>query len=234
MPHTLFFLFRVQGILVPFITECFIGLRRRRFACSFAGVWCSRDSVFVYCTLGGSALLPCTNQLFPDCSLIRWTFYKGGDMYIEDVSAGSDQLSRVSVTSNCSLHLRDLRVDDVGSYSCSNKPNVFTNVYLSLLTITSPSKVTDLQPGGNLSLTCTLFTYYDAGSCRSYSSAFNLSWVAEDGTGLPKGSRLSGISRPLTYLVRKIPFAGETEVISEYVCVLLSKKILLFSLWFHV
>lgn len=181
------------------MVKCFIGLRWWWCVSLLAGVRCSKDSVFVYSRLGGSALLPCTNLVSSDCSLVYWTFYKGGDRYIEEVSAGqvrlgSDKSSRMSITSNCSLHLRDLRVDDVGSYSCLSKTKGVTDVYLSLITITSLSKLTDLQPGGNLSLSCILFTYYDAGSCKSYSSVFTLSWMAEDGTGLTSNSRLSVFS----------------------------------------
>ncbi|KAF3693366.1 hypothetical protein EXN66_Car009042 [Channa argus] len=159
------------------------------------GVWSDKNSVFVYNTLGGSAILPCTNLVSQDCSLISWTFYKGGKVRYRDVvtngqvRADSDTYSRLSLTSNCSLYLRDLRIDDAASYVCKKQKDSITDVYLSLLTITSPSQITDLQPGGNLSLSCILSTYYDAGSCKSYSSVFNLSWVAEDGTTLPTDSR---------------------------------------------
>ncbi|XP_073346263.1 uncharacterized protein [Pagrus major] len=167
------------------------------------GVMCKKDSVFVYSRLGGDTLLPCAGLVSnPDCSLVSWTFFKGGQVrFTEEVSRGkvrmdSDKSSRLSVTSNCSLTLRDLRVDDAGSYVCLQDGKSVTDVYLSLLTITSQSTITDLQPGGNLALNCVLFTYYDAGSCRSYSSVFNLSWAAADGTTLqPEDSRYELIGR---------------------------------------
>ncbi|XP_044058299.1 uncharacterized protein LOC122878877 isoform X2 [Siniperca chuatsi] len=115
------------------------------------GVRCVKDAVFVYSRLGGDTLLPCSNLVSPDCSLIFWTFYKGGQVrYTEEVRGG--------------------------------------------------------QPGGTLALSCILFTYYDAGSCRSYSSVFNLSWVAGDGTKLPKDSRdeLIGHTRCNITLVTKL------------------------------
>ncbi|KAK2846520.1 hypothetical protein Q5P01_009519 [Channa striata] len=158
-------------------------------------VWCKKDSIFLYSRLGEVALLPCTNLVSHDCSLISWTFYKGGKVrYTDEVTGGqvradSDKSSRMSLTSNCSLHLRDLRIDDAGSYVCKKQTDPITDVYLSLLTVTSTSRFTDLQPGGNLTLSCILFTYYDAGSCKSYSSMFNLSWVAEDGSAIPAGGR---------------------------------------------
>ncbi|GAA6232301.1 uncharacterized protein LOC108888991 [Lates japonicus] len=162
------------------------------------GVWCKNDAVFMYSKPGGAALLPCTNVDSTDCSLISWTFWspgKGGQVrYTYEVSGGkvsvtSDKSSRMSITSNCSLHLRDLKAEDAGSYVCLKAGSRTTDVYLSLLAITSFSKITDLQPGGNLTMSCILFTYYDAGSCKSYNSAFSLSWATEDGTVLPEESR---------------------------------------------
>ncbi|XP_031160370.1 uncharacterized protein LOC116053400 [Sander lucioperca] len=158
------------------------------------GVRC-KEAVFVYSRLGGDALLPCVNQVSSDCSQISWTFYKGGLVrYTEEVSGGrvsadSDKAGRMSIEPNCSLSLRGLIVEDAGSYVCQQHGKAIADVYLSLLTITSVSTITDLQPGGNLTLSCILFTYYDVGSCKSYSSTFNLSWVAEDGTMLPKDTR---------------------------------------------
>ncbi|XP_040903278.1 uncharacterized protein LOC121187860 isoform X2 [Toxotes jaculatrix] len=179
------------------------------------GVWCKKQAVFVYSRLGGAVLLPCSDLVSPDCSLISWTFWspgKGGQVqYTQEVSRGqvstdSDKSSRMSVTSNCSLHLRDLRVSDAGSYVCLKNGKSITDVYLSLLTISALSKITDLQPGGNLILSCILLTYYDAGSCKSYSSVFSLSWATEDGSVLPGESRyeLIGHTRCNITLVTKL------------------------------
>lgn len=159
------------------------------------GARCKKD-VFVYSTVGGDVLLPC--MVSSDCSAISWTFFnKGTDVrFVHEVvngkvTADSDKSSRMTFTSNCSISLRNLRVRDAGSYVCLRNDQPVTDVYLSLLTISSFSTFTDLQPGGILSLTCTFFTYYDAGSCKSYSkSVFGLSWVDEDGRKLPNNSRL--------------------------------------------
>ncbi|XP_059187704.1 uncharacterized protein LOC131970347 [Centropristis striata] len=164
------------------------------------GVSCKKNAVFVYSRLGGDAVLPCINPESPDCSRITWTFYKGGRVrYTEEVINGevrssSDKASRMALTSNCSLSLQSLMVDDAGSYVCKKQDAAITDVYLSLLSVTSPSSITDLQPGGNLSLSCILFTYYDVGSCKSYSNTFNLSWTAEDGSTLPTHTRNEHIS----------------------------------------
>lgn len=176
----------------------------------FPGLSVKKQSVFVYSRLGGVTLLPCTGlPSNPDCSLISWTFFKGGHVrYTEEVSGGevrmdSDKSSRLSITSNCSLTIRDLRVDDAGSYVCLQGVNSVTDVYLSILTITSQSTISDLQPGGNLTLNCILFTYYDVGSCRSYSSMFNLSWAAADGTLLqPEDNRCSDYFFIIYFIIR--------------------------------
>ncbi|KAA8579377.1 hypothetical protein FQN60_016807, partial [Etheostoma spectabile] len=171
-------------------------------------VRCVKEAVFVYSRLGGVALLPCVHQVSSDCSQISWTFYKGGQVrYTEEVRGGqvspdSDKAGRMSVEPNCSLSLRGLTVEDAGSYVCLTHGKPIADVYLSLLTVTSVSSVTDLQPGGNLILSCVLFTYYDIGSCKSYSSAFNLSWVNAAGN-----SRAEFLDFTSTFLFQDPPTA---------------------------
>ncbi|KAM9317863.1 uncharacterized protein KZ484_022291 [Pholidichthys leucotaenia] len=155
----------------------------------FTGVR-SDPGVFVYYNLGGSALLPCSSlpSSFSSCSSVSWTFYRGGQVIFTWVVEGgqvrtdTDKYGRLSVTSSCSIRIRDLREEDAGSYVCRVEKHSDANVYLSLLSISSDSSVMELRPGGTLLLTCILFTYYDAGSCKnSYSSSiFHLSWTGED------------------------------------------------------
>lgn len=139
-------------------------------------------------------LLPCADLLLSDCSSISWTFFTsdGSWNFVEigksHVGAESHESNRISITSNCSLRLRGLREENAGSYSCCRNGSTVVAYYLSVLTISSASSVTSLQPGGNLSLSCVLFTYFDAGNCRT-SSMFNLSWVSEDGAALATDNR---------------------------------------------
>ncbi|XP_027900356.1 uncharacterized protein LOC114161335 [Xiphophorus couchianus] len=156
------------------------------------GVRSVKDSVFVYSRIGDAALLPCTRPISAGCSSITWTFFRGGLVrYSEEVTGGrvnrdSDKSSRTTVTSNCSLVLSDLTVGDAGSYVCLESKEAVTDVYLSLLSVRSGSPITELRPGGNLFLTCILFTYYDAGSCKPYSNVFRVNWLNEDGEQLPR------------------------------------------------
>uniref|UniRef100_A0A8C2X271 Ig-like domain-containing protein n=1 Tax=Cyclopterus lumpus TaxID=8103 RepID=A0A8C2X271_CYCLU len=129
---------------------------------------CSQDTVMLYSTIGGDALLPCISPVPLNCASITWTFYQQGPWrYTEEVSEGrvkadSDKSGRLAIAPNCSLALRGLVVDDVGSYNCMAHGQSITAVYVSLLGVTSPSAVTELQPGGRLALSCILFTYYDS------------------------------------------------------------------------
>lgn len=170
--------------------------RRTLTGVSVSGVKCKEDAVFVYSRIGGDLLLPCSGLLLPDCSTspVSWTFFRSsGSFHPEEIGrdlteAGSHGAGRVSITWNCSVSLRGLQAEDAGSYACLRNRSSVVTFYLSLLTITSPSTITSLQPGGQLSLSCVLFTYFDAGNCRSY-SMFNLSWVSGDGATLPTDNR---------------------------------------------
>ncbi|XP_054884605.1 uncharacterized protein LOC129359181 [Poeciliopsis prolifica] len=159
------------------------------------GVRSVKDSMFVYSRIGAVALLPCTKPAPAGCSSITWTFFRGGLVrYSQEVTGGrvnpdSDKSSRTTVTSNCSLALSDLTVEDAGSYVCLENKEAVTDVYLSLLSVSSGSPITELRPGGNLFLTCILFTYYDAGSCKPYSNVFRVNWLDEDGKRLPGDDR---------------------------------------------
>ncbi|CAK6981535.1 Hypothetical predicted protein [Scomber scombrus] len=173
-------------------------------------VSCKEDTLFVYRRIGGEAILPCTNLESPVCSSVSWKLYKGGHVtYTTEVNKGevnkdSDKSSRMSLTSNCSLNLRDLKFKDAGNYICMLHEQCTTNVYLSILAITTSSSISDLQPGGNLSLNCILLSYYDAGSCKAYSKVFTLSWTAEDGSQLTDNSRATDQNRCNVTLVTEL------------------------------
>ncbi|XP_034384744.1 uncharacterized protein kctd14 isoform X2 [Cyclopterus lumpus] len=173
-------------------------------------VRCSQDTVMLYSTIGGDALLPCISPVPLNCASITWTFYQQGPWrYTEEVSEGrvkadSDKSGRLAIAPNCSLALRGLVVDDVGSYNCMAHGQSITAVYVSLLGVTSPSAVTELQPGGRLALSCILFTYYDALLCVPHATEFNLTWAAEDGAVLRNDTRhelISGTSCNITLVI---------------------------------
>ncbi|XP_054456311.1 uncharacterized protein LOC129092387 isoform X2 [Anoplopoma fimbria] len=156
---------------------------------------CRENTVLLYSRLGSDILLPCISSVSLDCSLITWTFYQGGQVrYSEEViggqvKAGTDKSSRLYIMPNCSLTLRNLVVHDAGSYNCLKEGQSITAAYVSLLTISSPSAITELQFGGRLALSCILFTYFNVGLCMRHSNTFNLNWAAEDGAVLGNDTR---------------------------------------------
>ncbi|XP_061576444.1 uncharacterized protein LOC133442462 [Cololabis saira] len=161
------------------------------------GVSCAKESLFVYSHRGGDALLPCPAAP-PGCSSITWSFFKGGEVqYSREVEAGavrpeSDRFGRMFLTSDCSLRMRGLQLDDAGSYACERLQERVADVYLSLLDISSDSGVAELRPGGSLVLCCLLFTYYDPGTCASsVARGFQLRWLAEDGAPLRNDNRFT-------------------------------------------
>ncbi|XP_056297343.1 uncharacterized protein LOC130210869 [Pseudoliparis swirei] len=174
-----------------------------------AVVRCSQEAVLLYSRIGGEALLQCISVVPLSCSSITWTFYQSDPgRYTEEVSEGrvradSNKSSRLAIAPNCSLALRDLVVDDAGSYVCMERGQSITTVYVSLLGVTSHSAVTELQPGGRLALSCILFTHYDALFCMRHSTEFDLTWAAEDGAVLRNDTRhklISGTSCNITLL----------------------------------
>ncbi|XP_008307705.2 uncharacterized protein LOC103378310 [Cynoglossus semilaevis] len=156
------------------------------------GVCCERDAVFIFSAVGSDVLLPCSPPEGPGCSQVSWTFF-GGRIHSYEVRDGQlsgKKASRMSLLSNCSLVFRDLMLEDVGTYTCLTKTKSTSNVFLSLLSMTSVSQISELRPSGTLVLSCVLFTYYDAGNCaRNHSRNFRLYWAMEDGAELPADDR---------------------------------------------
>ena len=79
----------------------------------------------MFSRVGDNVSLPCNNVVYPNCSSTTW-IYNGNRTAIELVGLGKvkqqQQLiniaDRLSVASNCSLHVSDVRAEDVGLYIC--------------------------------------------------------------------------------------------------------------------
>lgn len=82
-----------------------------------------------------------------------------GKVSEDTVRAEADNLSQMSITSNYSISLRVLRVNEARSYVCRKDGNTINKIYLSLAKITSLSIIISLQLGGKLILICILFIY---------------------------------------------------------------------------
>uniref|UniRef100_A0A8C7DY59 Uncharacterized LOC109879219 n=1 Tax=Oncorhynchus kisutch TaxID=8019 RepID=A0A8C7DY59_ONCKI len=151
------------------------------------------ETLSMFSRVGDNVSLPCNNVVYPNCSSTTW-IYTVNRTAIELVGLGKvkkqQQLNniadRLSVASNCSLHVSDVRAEDVGLYTCQQflaktgpKHGGDAPVHLFVLTLFSTTPVTDLKPNVNMTLRCSLLTCKQHGTCRS---RFSLSWDPKTGT----------------------------------------------------
>ncbi|XP_024000607.2 uncharacterized protein [Salvelinus sp. IW2-2015] len=144
---------------------------------------------------GDDVSLPCNNVVYPDCSSTIWIYDRDGTA-IELVSLGkvieqpqlNNMADRLSLGSDCSLHVSDVRAEDAGFYTCRQylpetgpQHGEDAHVLLSVLTISSTPPVTDLKSNVDMTLRCSLLTYEGHGRCNS---GVSLSWVPETGTNV--------------------------------------------------
>ncbi|XP_071268385.1 uncharacterized protein [Salvelinus alpinus] len=106
----------------------------------------------------------------------------------ETMFSRSSMADRLSVGSECSLNVSDVRAEDAGLYICQQfltetgpQQGEDAHVLLSVLTISSTPPVTDLKPNVNMTLRCSLLTYKGHGRCNS---GVSLSWVPKTGTNV--------------------------------------------------
>ncbi|XP_036831981.1 uncharacterized protein LOC110522481 isoform X1 [Oncorhynchus mykiss] len=155
----------------------------------------SGETLSMFSRVGDDVSLPCNNVVYPDCSSTIWIYNRAGSTgTIQKVTLGkikvdqTERAERLSLGSNCSLHVSDVRAEDVGLYTCQQyltmtgpKHGGDAPVHLSVLTISSTTPVTDLKPNVIMTLRCSLLTYTGHGTCRS---RLGLSWVPKTGTNV--------------------------------------------------
>nr|XP_046195017.1 uncharacterized protein LOC124025724 isoform X2 [Oncorhynchus gorbuscha] len=148
----------------------------------------SGETLSMFSRVGDNVSLPCNNVVHPDCSSTTWIYYRDGSTgTIEEVTLGKikvdqkERAERLSLGSNCSLHVSNVRAEDVGLYTCQQyltengpKHGGDAPVHLSVLTT-----VTDLKPNVKMTLRCSLLTDTQHGTCWS---GFSLSWGPKTGT----------------------------------------------------
>ncbi|MBN3314748.1 PRC2A protein, partial [Atractosteus spatula] len=156
----------------------------------------------VFSTVGGSVTLPCRGVNRTDCSTTTWLFVSRSlTAAVELVNLGKirdQEPGRVSLGSDCSLHVHTLSTQDTGLYICQQYVNdqqqgQDSHVYLSLLTI-QVSPGAELRTGSTVTLHCLLDTYQ--GPELSYLQAsIKVIWVTETGAEL-QGDRYQISSSP--------------------------------------
>ena len=74
--------------------------------------------------MGGNATLPCRNVVYPNCSSTTW-LYTSPKAAVEVVNHGkinpdvaTHRAKRLSLVSDCSLHITDVTTEDAGLYTC--------------------------------------------------------------------------------------------------------------------
>ncbi|XP_029580123.1 uncharacterized protein LOC115168713 isoform X1 [Salmo trutta] len=153
----------------------------------------SGETLSMFSRVGDDVSLPCNNVVYPNCSSTTWTYNSvGSTVTIEEVVLGkikvekTERADRLSLGSNCSLHVSDVRAEDAGQYICQQylaktgpRDGDDAPVHLSVLTISSTTPVTDLKSNVNMTLRCSLLTYMEHGTCIS---GVSLSWVPKTGT----------------------------------------------------
>ncbi|XP_071268295.1 uncharacterized protein [Salvelinus alpinus] len=144
---------------------------------------------------GDDVSLPCNNVVNPDCSSTTWLCNRDASTgTIGEVEFGkikvekTERADRLSVGSDCSLRVSDVRAEDAGLYTCqqylteTGPPHgEDAPVLLSVLTISSTPPVTDLKPYVDMTLRCSLLTFMGH---ERYNSGVSLSWVPETGTNV--------------------------------------------------
>ncbi|XP_076153090.1 uncharacterized protein LOC143136320 [Alosa pseudoharengus] len=149
----------------------------------------------VFSSVGQNATLPCGNVVQPDCSNTTWIYSGGGDT-VELVTLGkvknctdphnSDECKiakRMSLHSGCSLKITEVTTDDAGTYICQQyegegKSQIGEGapVDLSILSVSTSPKVTEMEAESHVTLHCVLHTYdHCGGSVKD--KGVHLSWV---------------------------------------------------------
>ncbi|RVE55921.1 hypothetical protein OJAV_G00230860 [Oryzias javanicus] len=143
----------------------------------------------LYQRVGDDVLLPCrAKSSSSSCSIVNWEYQKDpSGTFIKEISKGkveqsSARASRLNMSRDCSLLIRNITDEDAGRYICSlltwSGPDA--SVFLNVLSISKDS--TEVHPRGNgdITLQCSLNRYDTRKSCKKNS----IIWLDETGSQL--------------------------------------------------
>ena len=76
----------------------------------------------VFSSVGGNVTLPCSNVVYPDCFSTTWAISSSGvELFINGEirpDVATHRAKRLSLGSDCSLHITDVTTEDAGRYTC--------------------------------------------------------------------------------------------------------------------
>uniref|UniRef100_A0A673W5S5 Ig-like domain-containing protein n=1 Tax=Salmo trutta TaxID=8032 RepID=A0A673W5S5_SALTR len=85
----------------------------------------SGETLSMFSRVGDDVSLPCNNVVYPNCSSTIWIYNSvGSTVTVEEVVLGkikvekTERADRLSLGSDCSLHVSDVRAEDAGVYTC--------------------------------------------------------------------------------------------------------------------
>ncbi|XP_024146357.1 uncharacterized protein LOC112157695 isoform X1 [Oryzias melastigma] len=170
----------------------------------------------LYKKLGEDVVLSCNISFSTNlCSSVNWLHSRNANpatelVYGGRVRLGSAGASRLSLSRNCSLLIRNITAEDAGIYTCRHKTRPNLNVFLNTLGITSSSP----DDNGRVILQCSL-SGYDNVVCQQ-SSIF---WKNKRGIVLlGKGAEFE--YRGQTNCVSALAVKHRSENNQRYSCIL--------------
>ncbi|XP_048842230.1 uncharacterized protein LOC125715055 isoform X6 [Brienomyrus brachyistius] len=137
--------------------------------------------------VGDDVTLPCNNVIHSNCSSTTWLYAQSIHQELVQLVNNSHRNEKITMGSDCSLHIHKVSTADAGSYTCrqiihGTQRGADAVVYLSLLTVVP---LNDLMPGSNMTLRCLLYTYGGPGQCNKQPfNSLTLRWVNDTGTDL--------------------------------------------------
>lgn len=108
----------------------------------FSPAGISGETEHLHRRAGDDAILPCrANSSYSSCSDVNWVYSRDVDAAVElqvrrgKVDQSSARASRLSLSSNCSLLIRNINDKDAGEYTCwfKDKDEFDADIYLAIL-----------------------------------------------------------------------------------------------------
>ncbi|XDV10997.1 hypothetical protein PO909_000072, partial [Leuciscus waleckii] len=169
------------------------------------------DHVFI--SSGENVSLSC-NKTLSDCKSTTWVYIDRRSGIVELITGGiknndTERHERLSLESDCSLNIKNVTVEDYGSYICrqyvngEQGPDAYVLLHVLHVSVSpsssssssSSSSQTEISPGRSVTLSCQLYSD-TVFSCDDlvHSEGVELLWVNQAGVDLKTDSRYQILS----------------------------------------